>query len=183
MAVGEQGDDQVSDDAIGAFTAREMFSLSREPRSAISIGSSLGVIAIAPWYAPPQPDWGAAGTGTRSAMASDAKKVSVEDARQEVARGDAVAVDVRSKEEWSKGHVPGAIHFPEGGNASDRTDRLEDGARLMVIAKNGSWRSGPPQDLSARGYDAVPVDGGMDDWARTSTPSPPRTPTRTPSSA
>ena len=48
-------------------------------------------------------------------MASDAKKVSVEDARQEVARGDAVAVDVRSEEEWSKGHVPGAIHFPEGG--------------------------------------------------------------------
>ena len=101
-----------------------MFSASRAPISATSVGSNLGVMAIAPWYAPPQyPDWSAAGTGTRSAMASDAKKVSVEDARQEVARGDAVAVDVRSKEEWSKGHVPGAIHFPEGGNASDRTDR------------------------------------------------------------
>ena len=98
-------------------------------------------------------------------MASDANKVSVEDAWQEVARGDAVAVDVRSKEEWSKGHVPGAIHFPEGGNASDRTDRLEDGARLMVIAKNGKLALRAAKDLGARGYDAVAVDGGMDEWA------------------
>jgi rhodanese-related sulfurtransferase len=90
-------------------------------------------------------------------MASDAKKVSVEDARQEVA--------VRSEEEWGKGRVPGAIHFAEGGNASDRTDRLEDGARLMVIAKNGKLALRAAKDLSARGYDAVAVDGGMDDWA------------------
>jgi rhodanese-related sulfurtransferase len=98
-------------------------------------------------------------------MASDAKKVSVEDAREEVARGEAVAVDVRSKEEWSKGHVPGAIHFAEGGEASDRTKRLEDGARLMVIARNGKLAVRAAKDLSARGYDAVAVDGGMDDWA------------------
>jgi rhodanese-related sulfurtransferase len=98
-------------------------------------------------------------------MASDTKKVSVEDARQEVARGEAVAVDVRSEEEWGKGRVPGAIHFAEGGNASDRTDRLEDGARLMVIAKNGKLALRAAKDLSARGYDAVAVDGGMDDWA------------------
>ena len=98
-------------------------------------------------------------------MASDARKVSVEDARQEVARGEAVAVDVRSQEEWSKSHVPGAIHFAEGGNASDRTERLEDGARLMVIAKDGKLALRAAKDLSARGYDAVAVDGGMDDWA------------------
>jgi rhodanese-related sulfurtransferase len=98
-------------------------------------------------------------------MALDADKVSVEDARQEVARGDAVAVDVRSKEEWSKGHVPGAIHFAEGGKAAERTDRLEEGARLMVIAKNGKLAVRAAKDLNARGYDAVAVDGGMDDWA------------------
>jgi rhodanese-related sulfurtransferase len=98
-------------------------------------------------------------------MGSDANKVSVEDARQEVARGDAVAVDVRSEEEWSAGHVPGAVHFPEGGKASERTGRLEEGARLMVIAKNGKLAVRAAKDLSTRGYDAVAVDGGMDDWA------------------
>jgi rhodanese-related sulfurtransferase len=46
---------------------------------------------------------------------------------------------VRSDEEWSEGHVPGAIHLPDG---EART----------------------PKDLRERGYDAVAVDGGMDDW-------------------
>jgi rhodanese-related sulfurtransferase len=98
-------------------------------------------------------------------MASDAGKVSVHEAREEVARGDAVAVDVRSEQEWSKGHVPGAIHLPDGGNATDRSGRLEEGARVMVIAKNGKLAVRAAKDLSARGYDAVAVDGGMDDWA------------------
>ena len=98
-------------------------------------------------------------------MASHAGKVSVQEARQAVARGDAVAVDVRSEEEWAKGHVPGAIHFPEGGNASDRTGRLEEGARLMVIAKSGKLAVRAAKDLNTRGYDAVAVDGDMDEWA------------------
>jgi rhodanese-related sulfurtransferase len=98
-------------------------------------------------------------------VASDAGKVSVQDAREAVARGDAVAVDVRSEEEWAKGHVPGAIHLPEGGKASDRTGRLEEGARLMVIAKNSKLAVRAAKDLNTRGYDAVAVDGDMDDWA------------------
>lgn len=89
----------------------------------------------------------------------------MEDAREAVARGDAVAVDVRSEEEWAKGHVPGAIHLPEGGNAADRTRRLEEGARLIVIAKNGRLAVQAAKDLNTRGYEAVAVDGDMGDWA------------------
>jgi rhodanese-related sulfurtransferase len=47
-------------------------------------------------------------------MASEGEKVGVEEARREIAGGDATAVDVRSEEEWSEGHVPGAIHLPDG---------------------------------------------------------------------
>jgi rhodanese-related sulfurtransferase len=39
-----------------------------------------------------------ASTGTES--------VGVKQARREIASGDAIAVDVRSEEEWSAGHVP-----------------------------------------------------------------------------
>jgi rhodanese-related sulfurtransferase len=92
------------------------------------------------------------------------ESVDVEAARREIASGDAIAVDVRSEEEWSKGHVPGAIHLPEGGRATDRTNRLEEGARVLVIAENGKLAARAAKDLSTRGYEAVAVDGDMGEW-------------------
>jgi rhodanese-related sulfurtransferase len=97
-------------------------------------------------------------------MAGGKGRVDVETARREIAGGEATAVDVRPEDEWSKGHVPGAIHIPEGGTATARTDRLEDGARLIVIAGDGKSAARAAKDLSSRGYDAVAVDGDMSDW-------------------
>ena len=98
-------------------------------------------------------------------MASETKteKISVEEARREIAGGDAVALDVRSEEEWSEGHVPGATHLPEG-DAGASANRPDDGARLMVIAEDGEAAAEAASRLSDAGYDAVAVDGGMDDW-------------------
>jgi rhodanese-related sulfurtransferase len=94
---------------------------------------------------------------------SKAEKTSVEQARREIAGGDAVAVDVRSDQEWGEGHVPGAVHLPDG-EAREPGDRPEEGARLMVIAKNGRMAVRAAKGLNERGYDAVAVDGGMGDW-------------------
>jgi thiosulfate sulfurtransferase len=97
-------------------------------------------------------------------MASKGKeKVSVDDARQLVARREAVAVDVRSEEEWIAGHVPGAIHLPDA-DAEAGAKQPEEGARLMVIADDGKSAAKAAEKLSDQGYDAVAVDGGMDDW-------------------
>jgi rhodanese-related sulfurtransferase len=107
-------------------------------------------------------------------MASDGEKVQVEEARREIAGGDAQAVDVRSEEEWSEGHVPGAIHLPDG-DAGAAPKPLEQGARLMVIAKNGKLAVRAAKDLSEAGYDAVAVEGGMDDWVSEDFPIQPTT--------
>ena len=74
-----------------------------------------------------------------------------------------------------QGHVPGAIHLQEGGSATDRTHRLEDGARLIVIASNSKLAVRAAKDLCTRGYDAVAVDGGMDDWVSEGFPIQPTT--------
>jgi rhodanese-related sulfurtransferase len=98
-------------------------------------------------------------------MASDTKAetIGVDEARREIAGGKATAVDVRSEEEWSDGHVPGATHLPDADlDASD--DRPEEGARLMVIAKDGKQAAKAASSLGEQGYDAVAVDGDMDDW-------------------
>ena len=99
-------------------------------------------------------------------MASETKDqtISVAEARREIAGGDAVAVDVRSDEEWSEGHVPGATHLPDA-ETDASSDLPEEGSRLMVIADDAKFAAKAASKLSDEGYDAVAVDGGMDDWA------------------
>jgi rhodanese-related sulfurtransferase len=95
---------------------------------------------------------------------TDTRTIGIVEARQEIAGGDAIAVDVRSEEEWNEGHVPGASHLPDAdGDAS--AERPKPGARLMVIAKDGQMAVKAASRLADEGYDAVAVDGGMDDWS------------------
>jgi hydroxyacylglutathione hydrolase len=96
-------------------------------------------------------------------MAEDRERLGVKDARREIAGGEATAVDVRSGEEWSEGHVPGAIHLPDG-DPEAATKPLERGARLLVIAGDDEHAVSAAQDLRERGYDAAAVEGGMKDW-------------------
>jgi phage shock protein E len=96
-------------------------------------------------------------------MAStDTESVSLEDARREVAGGDATAVDVRSEEKWSEGHVPGAIHLPDGD--PDEAEKPEEGARLIVIGESAKQAKEAASKLAEAGYDAVALDGDMGDW-------------------
>lgn len=89
--------------------------------------------------------------------------IGVEEARKEIAGGGAIAVDVRSEEEWSEGHVPGATHLPDV-QRNTFADRLDEGARLVVIAKDGRQAAEAASRLCDQGYDAVAVDGDMENW-------------------
>ena len=59
-------------------------------------------------------------------------------------------VDVRSDEDWQEGHVPGAIHLPEG-DPETATKPLEEGARLLVSPRTASWPRRPPSSLAEKG--------------------------------
>ena len=96
-------------------------------------------------------------------MAEGSESIGIEEARQEIASGDAIAVDVRSEEKWSEGHVPGAIHLPDA-DPDAGTKKPEDGARLMVIGENAKQAKEAASKLADAGYDAVAVDGDMSDW-------------------
>jgi rhodanese-related sulfurtransferase len=103
-------------------------------------------------------------------MASEAKveTIGVEEARREIAGSKATAVDVRSEEEWNEGRrIPGAIHLPDGDSedaAGGNLPEPEHGSRLLVITKDGNAAAESASRLIDQGYDAVAVDGGMDDW-------------------
>jgi phage shock protein E len=96
-------------------------------------------------------------------MPEGTESVAVDEARREIAGGEATAVDIRSEEKWSEGHVPGAIHLPDG-DPEQATKPLEEGARLLVIAEDGKAAEEAAGKLAEQGYKAAAIDGGMGDW-------------------
>src|SRR2546423_305544 len=62
-----------------------------------------------------------------------------------------------------RARVAGATRLGEGGGAACAAPPQE-GARLMVIAKDGKQAKKAASRLIDEGYDAVAVDGDMDDW-------------------
>jgi rhodanese-related sulfurtransferase len=96
-------------------------------------------------------------------MASGTETIEIEEARREIAGGDAVAVDVRSEEEWREAHVPGATHLPDA-DLDASADPPERGARLIVLAGDEDSAAKAASRLSDQGYDAVAADGGMGAW-------------------
>jgi rhodanese-related sulfurtransferase len=96
-------------------------------------------------------------------MTDDPESLGVEEARREIAGGRATAVDVRPDQEWSQGHIPGAIHLPDG-DPEAGTKPLDKRARLLVIAEDGKLAVRAATELAERGYNAAAVDGDMGDW-------------------
>ncbi len=75
-------------------------------------------------------------------------------ARDEVARG-ALLVDVREKEEWDAGHMPGAVHIPLG-EIPDRLGELPRDRSIILTCRSGN-RSGKVKDylMDEHGYQNV----------------------------
>ena len=78
---------------------------------------------------------------------------------------DAALLDVRESDEWAAGHAPGATHLPMS-ELTARMDELPDGDPLYVICRSGGRSARVAAYLSAQGYPAVNVEGGMQAWAR-----------------
>ncbi|MEP6598360.1 MAG: rhodanese-like domain-containing protein [Actinomycetota bacterium] len=80
---------------------------------------------------------------------------------------DALLLDVREDEEWSAGHIAGALHVP----MYDLPDLLAIGsggltpqAPVYVICKVGARSAQVTAWLNKQGYDARNVHGGMLAW-------------------
>jgi rhodanese-related sulfurtransferase len=73
-------------------------------------------------------------------------------------------LDVRQRNEYDAGHVPGALHI-ELGSVSNATDQLPDGP-ITVMCGHGERAMSGASILAARGRREVSVlHGGPDDWA------------------
>jgi adenylyltransferase/sulfurtransferase len=108
-----------------------------------------------------------------------AAKASIEevDARgaQELLDGDGgpVLVDVRERDEWEQGRIPGAVHVPRGHLESRIEGVAPDRSRpVLLYCAAGNRSAFAAKTLTELGYErAISLAGGYTDWQRTGFPT------------
>jgi molybdopterin/thiamine biosynthesis adenylyltransferase/rhodanese-related sulfurtransferase len=81
-------------------------------------------------------------------------------------------VDVRERDEWAEGHIPGAVHVPRGFLESRIEQVAPDHERPIVVYCAGGSRSAfAAKTLEGLGYgDVASLAGGFTDWKRNGFP-------------
>jgi molybdopterin/thiamine biosynthesis adenylyltransferase/rhodanese-related sulfurtransferase len=101
---------------------------------------------------------------------ADIKKRVKEATPQQVAGllrgGDVQLADVREKDEWDAGHLPGAVHVPKSFLEQWAEDRIPDKNKKTVLYCAGGVRSAMAADtLRQLGYsDVISMTGGFNRW-------------------
>ena len=82
-------------------------------------------------------------------------------------------VDVRERDEWDEGHIPGAVHIPRGHLESRIEQAAPDRGRpLIVYCASGSRSAFAARTLQELGYQHVSsLAGGFTDWKRNGFPT------------
>jgi rhodanese-related sulfurtransferase len=97
-------------------------------------------------------------------MNSELPSVDVSDV-QPLRDAGATVLDVREKDEWSAGHIRGAVHIPM--HQIPARVGVEVGLEqpIVVVCKVGGRSAHVSAWLRGQGYDARNLDGGMLAWA------------------
>lgn len=93
---------------------------------------------------------------------------------ERIQRGDAIAlIDVRQPGEWKIGRLPGARLIPLGELQASMNTIPQD-REIVVYCHTGRRSLAAAEQLTAAGYRAINLTGGIDRWSREVDPSVPR---------
>ena len=111
-----------------------------------------------------------AGRALYKKLVAEAKKniteISPGDAAAKSKSGNAVIIDVRDKDEWDEGHIPGAIHMSRGTIELDIEEKVPDPNVMIICHCGGGGRSAlAAESLQKMGYKNVRnMAGGFKAW-------------------
>ena len=82
-------------------------------------------------------------------------------------------VDVREESEWSRGHLPNAIHLGKGIIERDIETAIPEKGATIVLYCGGGFRSALAADnLQRMGYsNVISMDGGWREWTQAGFPT------------
>src|SRR5437867_13043058 len=110
-------------------------------------------------------------------LVAEAKKniteISPQDAAAKLKSSEAVIVDVRDKDEWDEGHIPGAIHMSRGTIELDIEEKVPDLDAMIICHCGGGGRSAlAAESLHKMGYENVrSMAGGFKAWKAAGLPT------------
>jgi rhodanese-related sulfurtransferase len=81
-------------------------------------------------------------------------------------------IDVRREHEWDAGHIPGARRI-EVNDLPAEAERLDRGHPVVLYCRSGSRSELAAEGLSAGGFDAHALAGGISAWAEQGRPLEP----------
>jgi hydroxyacylglutathione hydrolase len=127
--------------------------------------AGIGLDRVAGIAGPPAIDaWAAAGRPLQSTGSADTRDVA-----RIAERGGATLLDVRSRAEWTAGHLPGALNLPLA-ELPVRVGELPPGP-VIVHCQTGARAAIAASLLMARGLDNVRVyGGGFSEWSAAGNP-------------
>lgn len=101
-----------------------------------------------------------------AAAKGDIPEVDVQEANNRIQRERPHVIDVREKQEWDEGHLPGATHVPRGYLELRIESAVPDRSTPLILYCAGGVRSLlAAQTLRAMGYDNVAsMSGGFTAW-------------------
>jgi rhodanese-related sulfurtransferase len=94
------------------------------------------------------------------------EKISAEEAKTMMEESkDIIILDVRTEEEYSEGHIEGALLIPDYEISEKATELLKDtDATILVYCRSGRRSAISAQELSDLGYTSIYDFGGILDW-------------------
>ena len=95
------------------------------------------------------------------------RQITQEEAKQMMdEREDAVVLDVRERDEYDAGHIPGAVRLPVGAIDGDTAAQVipEKDTVVLVYCRSGNRSKTASQALADLGYTQVYEFGGIRDW-------------------
>ena len=110
-------------------------------------------------------------------LVAEAKKniteILPQDAAERLKSGEAVVVDVRDKDEWDDGHIPGATHMSRGTIELDIEEKVPDPNAMIICHCGGGGRSAlATESLQKMGYKSVrSMAGGFKAWKAAALPT------------
>src|SRR5436853_4020707 len=110
-------------------------------------------------------------------LVAEAKKniteISPQDAAAKLKSGEAVIVDVRDKDEWDEGHIPGAMHLSRGTIELDIEEKVPDTDAMIICHCGGGGRGAlATESLQKMGYkNARNMSGGFKAWKAAGLPT------------
>ena len=98
--------------------------------------------------------------------------IDVREAHELLARGEALALDVREPAEWQAGRIPGSLHIPLG-ELPSRADELPRDGRIVAVCRSGNRSGLATSALRRAGYEVDNLRGGLKAWRASGLPLDP----------